>query len=60
MNFPLILFVLLLLTGAIWLLDIFLLKKQRASDQSEPWWVEYPKSFFPDYSDRIYTAVFCN
>lgn len=47
MNFPLILFVLLLLTGAIWLLDIFLLKKQRASDQSEPWWVEYPKSFFP-------------
>lgn len=26
MNFPLILFVLLLLTGSIWLLDIFFLK----------------------------------
>lgn len=47
MNFPLILFVLLLLTGSIWLLDIFFLKKRRAAEQSEPWWVEYPKSFFP-------------
>lgn len=43
MNFPLILFVLLLLTGSIWLLDIFFLKKRRAAEQDEPWWVEYPK-----------------
>jgi signal peptidase I len=47
MNFALIMFVLLVLTGAIWLLDKFLLHKRRPAGQREPWWVEYPKSFFP-------------
>ena len=47
MNFPLILLILLIVTGSIWLLDIFFLKRRRAQDADEPWWVEYPKSFFP-------------
>jgi signal peptidase I len=47
MNFALIMFVLLVVTGAIWLLDHFLLRKHRAPDAPEPWWIEYPKSFFP-------------
>ena len=47
MNFALIMFVLLVVTGAIWLLDYLLLAKRRARDAREPWWVEYPKSFFP-------------
>ncbi|MCX7172762.1 MAG: signal peptidase I [Proteobacteria bacterium] len=47
MNFALILFVLLLATGAIWLVDHFWLKKKRAADARDPWWVEYGASFFP-------------
>ena len=47
MNFALILFLLLLATGAIWLLDHYWLRRMRGSDRPEPWWVEYPKSFFP-------------
>ncbi len=47
MNFPLVLLILLILTGSIWLLDHFVLRHKRAADESEPWWVEYPKSFFP-------------
>ena len=47
MNFALIMFLLLVLTGAIWLLDHLVLRKRRATGQREPWWVEYPKSFFP-------------
>src|SRR5262245_22486219 len=81
MNFALILFVLLVVTGVIWLLDVLFFhrgrqskaeeelaafdKKHRdalaASDPAiareraelesrlkhEPWWIEYPKSFFP-------------
>ncbi len=47
MNFALIMFVLLVVTGAIWLLDHFVLKQRRAISAREPWWVEYPKSFFP-------------
>ena len=47
MNFPLILFVLLVITGCIYLLDSLFWKKKRAADESEPWWIEYPKSFFP-------------
>jgi signal peptidase I len=46
MNFALIMFVLLVVTGAIWLLDRWVLAKRRG-DAREPWWVEYPKSFFP-------------
>lgn len=47
MNFALILFVLLVVTGAIWFLDHFWLKKQRPADAKDPWWVEYGASFFP-------------
>jgi signal peptidase I len=47
MNFALIMLLLLLATGAIWLLDALWLRKTRAPEAKEPWWVEYPKSFFP-------------
>jgi len=55
MDFALIMFSLLVLTGSIWLLDRFVLKAKRAKNESgtneartaEPWWVEYAKSFFP-------------
>jgi signal peptidase I len=47
MNFALILFLLLVATGAVWLVDHFWLRHQRREDRPEPWWVEYPKSFFP-------------
>lgn len=47
MNFPLILFILLVITGCIWLLDSLLWKKKRSTAENEPWWIEYPKSFFP-------------
>jgi len=47
MTFALIMFVLLLLTGGIWLLDRFMLRARRAAAAKEPWWVEYSKSFFP-------------
>jgi signal peptidase I len=47
MNFPLILFGLLVITGSIWLLDILLWKNKRTPEENEPWWIEYPKSFFP-------------
>ena len=47
MNFPLIMFSLLVLCGAIWLLDHFVLAPRRAKEAREPWAVEYAKSFFP-------------
>ena len=47
MNFALIMFLLLVATGTIWLLDHYVLRARRAADAREPWWVEYPKSFFP-------------
>jgi signal peptidase I len=47
MNFPLILFLATVLTGLIALADKLVLTKGRAADAREPWWVEYPKSFFP-------------
>ena len=47
MNFALILFCLLLLSGAIWLADVFVFSKHRAADAKDPWWVEYGASFFP-------------
>src|SRR5512141_3167362 len=47
MDFALILFVLLLVTGAIWLLDRFVLAGKRPEGVAEQWWVEYAKSFFP-------------
>src|SRR5258706_7322332 len=47
MNFALIMFSLLVVTGAVCLLDYYVLRKRRAADAAEPWWIEYPKSFFP-------------
>ncbi|HVY05106.1 MAG TPA: signal peptidase I [Burkholderiales bacterium] len=47
MNFALLMLVLLLVTGAIWLLDSLVLRRRRNKGAKEPWWVEYPKSFFP-------------
>ena len=47
MDFALIMFVLLVVTGFIWLLDRFALAARRGSGVAEPWWVEYAKSFFP-------------
>jgi signal peptidase I len=47
LNFALILFLLTLATGAIWLLDVAVLKKRRAPESKDPWWVEYGASFFP-------------
>jgi signal peptidase I len=47
MNFALILFLLTVVTGVVWLLDRLVLARRRAPGQAEPWWVEYPKSFFP-------------
>jgi len=47
MNFALVMFLLLVFTGAIWLLDRLVLCKRRGQGLPEPWWIEYPKSFFP-------------
>lgn len=47
MNFALILFLLLVVTGAIWLVDKAFLRRKRSADSKEPWWVEYGASFFP-------------
>lgn len=47
MNFALLMLVLLIVTGAVWLLDLLVLRKRRDANAKEPWWVEYPKSFFP-------------
>jgi len=46
-NFALILFLLLLASGAIWVVDSLLLKPKRSPDAKEPWWVEYGSGFFP-------------
>ena len=47
MNFPLIMLILLIITGGIVLLDRYVLQRRRGPDGLVPWWVEYPKSFFP-------------
>jgi signal peptidase I len=47
MNFALILFLLTLFTGAIALLDRMVFARRRPAGAPEPWWIEYPKSFFP-------------
>lgn len=54
MDFALIMFILLLVTGGIWLLDKSVLAKNRGSGVVDPWWVEYAKSFFP-----VILIVFC-
>src|SRR6202521_1898864 len=47
MNFALVLFMLLVLTGAFALADGVYFGKRRVAGAKEPWWIEYPKSFFP-------------
>src|SRR4029077_2608739 len=47
MNFALILFVATLATGVVALADKVYFSRHRAPDAREPWWIEYPKSFFP-------------
>src|SRR5437660_2602478 len=47
MNFSLILFVLTVLTGVVVLGDRLAFAKHRPQGAPEPWWIEYPKSFFP-------------
>jgi signal peptidase I len=47
LNFALFLLILLLVTGAVWLLDKFVLRRHRPKDAKQPWWVEYSISFFP-------------
>lgn len=47
MNFALILFLFVLATGVLWVIDHFWLRKKRAADAKDPWWVEYGASFFP-------------
>ncbi|NOS94814.1 MAG: signal peptidase I [Methylotenera sp.] len=47
MIFALFMIVILVITGLIWLLDIFVLSKKRLAGADEPIVVEYAKSFFP-------------
>jgi signal peptidase I len=47
MSFALFLFLLLTVTGLVWLLDKYVLRRRRAADARQPWWVEYSISFFP-------------
>jgi signal peptidase I len=47
MNFALILFLATVVTGAVVLADRLVFARRRAPGQPEPWWIEYPKSFFP-------------
>ncbi len=47
MNFALILFVLLVITGVLWFLDHFKFRKLRAPGAKEPLWVEWGAGFFP-------------
>jgi len=47
MSFALFLFLLLAVTGLVWLLDKYFLRSRRQKDARQPWWVEYSISFFP-------------
>jgi signal peptidase I len=47
MNFALILFLLLVVSGSLWLADRYFFRKRRPADAKDPWWVEYGASFFP-------------
>src|SRR6266513_164079 len=47
MNFALILFLLTVLTGVMTLADRMVFARRRRPGEPEPWWIEYPKSFFP-------------
>jgi signal peptidase I len=47
MSFALFLFLLLVVTGLVWLLDKYVLRAKRQAEAKQPWWVEYSISFFP-------------
>lgn len=47
MNFALILFVLLVVTGVLWAFDRLHARKRRVPGTPTPWWVEWGASFFP-------------
>ena len=48
MTFALILFILLVFTGAVALADkLYFAKRRQSTGAREPWWIEYPRSFFP-------------
>ena len=47
MSFALFLFLLLVVTGAVWALEVAWLRRRRAAGARQPWWVEYSVSFFP-------------
>lgn len=47
MNFALILFVLLVVTGVLYAADVLKFRKLRAKNSPEPFWVEWGASFFP-------------
>jgi signal peptidase I len=46
-SFALFLLLLLVVTGLVWLLDKLVLRRRRAAQAKQPWWVEYSISFFP-------------
>lgn len=47
MNFALVLFLLLVATAILWVIDRFFARKRRSPEAPAPWWVEYGASFFP-------------
>lgn len=47
LNFPLVMFILIVVTGVVWLLDKYLLRAKRPVGAAEPWYVDWSKSFFP-------------
>lgn len=47
MDFALILFVLLVASGLLWLLDVLYARRHRTPDAPNPWWVEWGGAFFP-------------
>lgn len=47
MNFALIMLLLLVGTGTVWLAESLFFRKHRAAGLPQPWWIEYPVSFFP-------------
>ncbi len=47
MSFALFLFLLLFVTGLVWLLELLVFSKRRKADEKQSWWIEYSVSFFP-------------
>ena len=47
MNFALILFILLVVSAVLWVVERFYARPRREPGAPNPWWVEYGASFFP-------------